>query len=114
MEVGSGSNYGLGSGTGIDYGSASDFLSGSGGSGTLELTPATNPSEAIADLFGNAISNNEKEKDGESSSSSSLSGGSATSPHKGGKSRHRIPITDEFADDNHPSEDSEEKEQVSL
>ena len=114
LEVGSGSNYGLGSGTGIDYGSASDFLSGSGGSGTLELTPATNPSEAIVDLFGNAISNNEKEKDGESSSSSSLSGGSATSPHKGGKSRHRIPITDEFADDNHHSEDSEEKEQVSL
>ena len=58
----------------------------------------------LVDLFGNAISNNEKEKDGESSSSSSLSGGSATSPHKGGKSRHRIPITDEFADDNHPSD----------
>jgi len=115
LEVGSGSNYGLGSGTGIDYGSASDFLSGSGGSGTLELTPATNPSEAIVDLFGNAISNNEKEKDGESSSSSSLSGeGSATSHHKGGKSRHRIPITDDFTDDSHPSEDSEEEQQVSL
>ena len=115
LEVGSGSNYGLGSGTGIDYGSASDFLSGSGGSGTLELTPATNPSEAIVDLFGNAISNNEKKKDGESSSSSSLSGGgSATSHHKGGKSRHRVPITDNFTDDSHPSEDSEEEQQVSL
>ena len=111
LAVGSGSNYGLGSGTGIDYGSASDFLSGSGGSGTLELTPATNPSEAIADLFRNAISNNEKEKEGESRSNSSLSGeGFATSHHKGGKSRHRIPITD----DSHPLEDSEEKEQVSL
>ena len=113
LGVGSGSSYGLGSGTGIDYGSASDFLSGSAGSGTLELTPATNPSDAIFDLFGNAMNNAEKESDSESSSSASLSGeGSTASHHKKGKNRNRIPVSGDLSDENSPSEEPEEKEQV--
>ena len=115
LGVGSGSSYGLGSGTGIDYGSASDFLSGSAGSGTLELTPATSPSDAIVDLFGNAIRNAEKESDSESSSSTSLSGeGSPTNHHKKGKNRNRIPVSGDFSDETSPSEESEEIEQVSF
>ena len=113
LGVGSSTSYGLGSGTGVDYGSASDFLSGSAGSGTLELTPATNPSDAIADLFGNAISNAEKESDSESSSSASLSGeGSSVNHYKKGKNRNRIPISGDFSDENSLSDESEEKEQV--
>ena len=115
LGIGSSRNYGLGSGTGIDYGSASDFLSGSGGSGTLELTPATSPSDTIVDLFGNAISNAEKESDSESSSVVSVSGeGSSATQHKKGKSRHRIPISGDFSDENSPSEESEEEEQVKF
>lgn len=115
LGVGPGSSYGLGSGTGIDYGSASDFLSGSAGSGTLELTPATSPSDAIVDLFRNAISNTGKQSDSESSSSASLSGeGSATNHHKKGKNRNRIPVSGDFSDETSPSEENEEKEQVSL
>lgn len=113
LGVGSSSSYGLGSGNGIDYGSSSDFLSGSAGSGTLELTPATNPSDAIVDLFGNAISNAEKESDSESSSSASLSGeGSAVSHHKKGKNRNRIPVSGDFSDETSLSDEAEEKEQV--
>lgn len=113
LGVGSGSSYGLGSGTGVDYGSASDFLSGSAGSGTLELTPATSPSDAIVDLFGNAISNAEKESDSESSSSASLSGEGSTANHyKKGKNRNRIPVSGDFSDESSLSDESEEKEQV--
>lgn len=113
LGVGSGSSYGLGSGTGVDYGSASDYLSGSAGSGTLELTPATSPSDAIVDLFGNAISNTEKESDSESSSSASLSGeGSTVNHYKKGKNRNRIPVSGDFADESSLSDESEEKEQV--
>ena len=113
LGVGSGSSYGLGSGTGVDYGSASDFLSGSAGSGTLELTPATSPSDAIVDLFGNAISTAERESDNESSSSASLSGeGSTVNHYKKGKNRNRIPVSGDFSDESNLSDESEEKEQV--
>lgn len=107
LGVGSGSSYGLGSGVGIDYGSTSDFLSGSAGSGTLELTPATNPSDAIVNLFGSAFSPAEKEAD--SGSSSTVEDGSTVKHQKQGKNRHQIPISgdDEIA----PYED---KEQVSF
>ena len=107
LGVGSGSTYGLGSGAGIDYGSASDFLSGSAGSGTLELTPATNPSDAIVNLFGSAFSPAEKEAD--SGSSSSVEDGSAVKHQKQGKNRHQIPSSGE--DEIAPYED---KEQVSF
>jgi len=106
LGVGSGSTYGLGSGAGIDYGSASDFLSGSAGSGTLELTPATNPSDAIVNLFGSAFSPAEKEAD--SGSSSIVEDGSTVKHQKQGKNRHLIPSSgnDEIA----PYEDKEQVE----
>lgn len=110
LGVGSGSSYGLGSGGGIDYGSASDFLSGSGGSGTLELTPATSPSDAIVNLFGNTFSPAEKESDKETSSSVAASEeGSSVKHQKQGKNRHQIPMSgdDEIAP-------SDEKEQVEF
>ena len=107
LGVGSGSTYGLGSGTGIDYGSASDFLSGSAGSGTLELTPATNPSDAIVKLFGSAFSPAEKEAD--SGSSGTVEDGSTVKHQKQGKNRHLIPSSGE--DEIAPYED---KEQVSF
>ena len=110
LGVGSGSSYGLGSGAGIDYGSAADFLSGSAGSGTLELTPATNPSDAIVNLFGSTLSPAEKEVDSGSSSSAAPSDeGSTVKYVKPGKNRHQIPISgdDEIA----PLED---KEQVNI
>lgn len=99
LGVGSGSTYGLGSGAGIEYGSASDFLSGSAGSGTLELTPATNPSDAIVNLFGSTFIPAEKESDSESSSTVAQSGEGSTIKHKLGKNRHEIPISgdDEIA-----------------
>ncbi|KAL9975634.1 hypothetical protein ACROYT_G012817 [Oculina patagonica] len=100
LGVGSGGSYGLGSGAGIDYGSASDFLSGSAGSGTLELTPATNPSDAIVNLFGSTFSPAVKEADSESSSSVAPSDEGSTVKHvKQGKNRHQIPISgdDEIA-----------------
>lgn len=93
LGVGSGSTYGLGSGAGIDYGSASDFLSGSAGSGTLELTPATNPSDAIVKLFGSAFGPAEKETD--SGSSSTVEDGSTVKHQKQGKNRHQIPSSGE-------------------
>lgn len=107
LGVGLGSSYGLGSGAGIDYGSASDFLSGSAGSGTLELTPATNPSDAIVNLFGSAFSPAEKET--ESGSSSTAEDGSTVKHQKQAKNRHKIPSSgdDEVVPD-------EEKEQVSF
>ena len=103
--VGSGSTYGLGSGAGIDYGSASDFLSGSAGSGTLEMTPATNPSDAIVKLFGSAFSPAEKE----TNSGSSSEDGSAVKHQKQGKNRHRIPGSGEAEIASY-----EDKEQVSF
>ena len=107
LGVGSGSTYGLGSGAGIDYGSASDFLSGSAGSGTLELTPATNPSDAIMKQFGFAFSPAEKEAD--SGSSGTVEDGSTVKHQKQGKNRHLIPSSGE--DEIAPYED---KEQVSF
>ena len=107
LGVGSGSSYGLGSGAGIDYGSASDFLSGSAGSGTLELTPATNPSDAIVNLFGSAFSPAEKET--ESGSSSTAEDGSTVKHQKQAKNRHKIPSSGD--DEVVPYED---KEQVSF
>ena len=107
LSVGSGSSYGLGSGAGIDYGSASDFLSGSAGSGTLELTPATNPSDAIVNLFGSAFSPAEKET--ESGSSSTAEDGSRVKHQKQAKNRHKIPSSGD--DEVVPYED---KEQVSF
>lgn len=113
LSVASGSGYGLGSGAAIDYGSTSDFLSGSGASGTLELTPATSPSDAIVNLFGSAISNAEKETDSEWSSSASPSGeGSSPHHHKTGKNRNRIPDSGDYSNENRLSDESEEKEQV--
>ena len=93
LGVGSGSTYGLGSGVGIDYGSTSDFLSGSAGSGTLELTPATNPSDAIVKILGSAFSPAEKETD--SGSSSTEEDGSTVKHQKRGKNRHKIPSSGE-------------------
>ena len=95
LGVGSGSSYGLGSGTGIDYGSASDFFSGSAGSGTLELTPATSPSDAIVNLFSSAFGAKEKEEESSAGSSSAiLSGeGSIAQHHRAGHHRHKIPIS---------------------
>lgn len=107
LGVGSGSSYGLGSGAGIDYGSASDFLSGSAGSGTLELTPATNPSDAIVNLFGSTFSPAEKET--ESGSSSTAEDGSTVKYQKQAKNRHKIPSSGD--DEVVPYED---KEQVSF
>ena len=107
LGVGLGSSYGLGSGAGIDYGSASDFLSGSAGSGTLELTPATNPSDAIVNLFGSAFSPAEKET--ESGSSSTAEDGLTVKHQKQAKNRHKIPSSGD--DEVVPNE---EKEQVSF
>ena len=104
LGVGSGSTYGLGSGGGIDYGSTSDFLSGSGGSGTLELTPATTPSDAIVNLFGNTFGSAGKENSRSSNNSvASSDEGSSFKHQKQGKNRHQIPVSgnDEtaFSDD---------------
>lgn len=107
LGVGSGSSYGLGSGAWIDYGSASDFLSGSAGSGTLELTPATNPSDTIKNLFDSAFSPAEKET--ESGSSSTVEDGSTVKHQKQGKNRHQIPSSGEAEIDSY-----EDKEQVSF
>lgn len=111
ISVGSGSSYGLGSGTGIDYGSTSDVLSGSAGSGTLELTPATSPSDAIVNLFGSTFSPADKEADKESSSSivASSDEGSTVKHVKQGKNRHQIPIS---GDDEIAPLPLEDKEQV--
>ena len=107
LGVGSGSTYGLGSGAGIDYGSTSDFLSGSAGSGTLELTPATNPSDAIVKILGSAFSPAEKETD--SGSSSTVEDGSTFKHPKQGKNRHQIPSSGEAEIASY-----EDKEQVSF
>ncbi|XP_029204267.2 LOW QUALITY PROTEIN: dentin sialophosphoprotein-like [Acropora millepora] len=112
LRVGSGSSYGLGSGTGIDYGSTSDFLSSSDGSGTLQLTPATSPSDAIVNLFGNAISNAGRETNSDSSSTSVSGEGSSAHHLKTGKNRNRIPESGDSSDETGLLDESDEKEQV--
>lgn len=114
LGVGSGSNYGLGSGIGIDYGSSPDFLSGSDGSGTLQLTPATSPSDAIVNLFGNAISSAGRETNSDSSSTSLSGEGSSAHHHKTGKNRNRIPESGDSSDETSLFDESDEKEQVRI
>ena len=114
LRVGSGSSYGLGSGTGIDYGSTSDFLSGSDGSGTLQLTPATSPSDAIVNLFGNGISNAGRETNSDSSSTSLSGEGSSAHHLKTGKNRNRIPESGDSSDETSLLDESDEKEQVRI
>ena len=81
--LGSGSMYGFGSGSGVDYGSTPSFLSGSGLTGTLELTPANNPSDAVVNLFGSGVSREDSDKEiGEDLSSK-----------KHVQHRHQIPIS---------------------
>lgn len=79
----SGSTAGFTSGAGIDFGSVGDVISGTAsGMGTLEITPAKNPSEAVMKLFGSASGSesSDDDKDDNTSGSTSASG-----------SRHAIP-----------------------
>ena len=82
----SGNTYGFGSGAGIDFGSVGDVISGAAsGMGTLELTPAKDPSEVVMKLFGSA-SGSDSSAEGDHEKQEDTSGSTS------GSSKHGIPI----------------------
>mgnify|MGYP001793047957 CR=1 FL=1 len=106
VSLGSSSNtYGLGSGTGIDYGSVGDVISGTAsGMGTLELTPAKDPSEVVMKLFGSASGSEGSAEEDQEKDETSQSG-----------SRHAVPVhhhKKEKVSDNEKEEKENKDEEV--